>query len=267
MKKYDFGFIGCGNMGGAILGCIAENHPESAIAVYDLDDAKVKAFTDKHANVKAVCVDEMLNESAFVFLGLKPQVLPAFLASSVDKSASYDCVFVSMAAGTSIEKLEGFFADGVKIIRIMPNIPVSVGEGVILYSVNNAVSADETTFFTSKCACTGLVTPIDESKIDAASAISGCGPAFAYMFIEALADGGVQCGLTRAQSVQYAAQMLLGSAKNVLESGVHPDELKDRVCSPGGTTIAGVHALEENAFRFAASEAVIAAYEKTLKLK
>ena len=108
---------------------------------------------------------------------------------------------------------------------------------------------------------------IEERLIDAASAVSGCGPAFAYMFAEALADGGVACGLPRAQALKFAAGMLEGAAEMILESGKHPGELKDAVCSPGGTTIQGVRTLEENGFRGAVMDAVIAAYEKTLKLK
>ena len=112
----------------------------------------------------------------------------------------------------------------------------------------------------------GLVDEIDEKLIDAASCVSGCGPAFAYLFMEALADGGVACGLPREQALRYAAQMVAGSAEMVLQSGRHPGQLKDAVCSPGGTTIQGVRALEANGFRSAAMEAVLAAYEKTLKL-
>lgn len=264
--KYDYGFIGCGNMGGAILSCIAQKHPESAILAFDVDMQKSLAFSEKYSNVKAGSLDDALSDCGYVFLGLKPQVLPSFLEKNIDSGKKYECTFVSMAAGTSIEKIASYFAQGVKIIRIMPNIPVSVGQGVVLYCGNSAVSCEEMEIFGDIMTCTGLVCPIEESKIDAGSAVSGCGPAFAYMFIEALADGGVQCGLTRDQAMRFAAQMLLGSAKQVLETGIHPGELKDRVCSPGGTTIAGVHALEENSFRYAASQAVIAAYEKTLGL-
>jgi len=265
---YDFGFIGCGNMGGAILTALAENRKDLSIAVYDICTEKAEGFADRYENVTAATTSQIFADCRYIFLGLKPQVLPAFLKENSSAIALSQAVLISMAAGTSVEKIEGCLdSRGSKIIRIMPNIPVSVNEGVILFAVNGNVTAEEKDYFSTTLSCTGLVDEIDEAKIDAASAISGCGPAFAYMFIEALADGGVQCGLTRQQSIQYAAQMLLGSAKNVLETGIHPDELKDRVCSPGGTTIAGVHSLEQNAFRYAASQAVIEAYEKTLKLK
>ena len=121
--------------------------------------------------------------------------------------------------------------------------------------------------FAALIAPAGLVDPTPEELIDAASAVSGCGPAFAYLFIEALADGGVACGLPRDKAVAYAAQMAVGAARMVLESGKHPGALKDAVCSPGGTTIQGVRKLEEAGFRGAVMNAVIAAYEKTLELK
>ena len=126
---------------------------------------------------------------------------------------------------------------------------------------------DELDSFAALIAPAGLVDLVSEGSIDAASAVSGCGPAFVYLMIEALADGGVACGLPRAKAQAYAAQMVEGAARMVLESGQHPGELKDAVCSPGGTTIQGVRTLEERGFRAAAMDAVIAAYEKTADLK
>ena len=151
------------------------------------------------------------------------------------------------------------------VIRMMPNTPAAVGAGVVQYC-GRLVTVEELDDFAALIAPAGLVDPVSEGLIDAASAVSGCGPAFAYLFLEALADGGVACGLPRDKAVAYAAQMLEGSARMVLESGKHPGALKDAVCSPGGTTIQGVRALEERGFRAAAMDAVIAAYEKTLKL-
>ena len=131
---------------------------------------------------------------------------------------------------------------------------------------NANVTAQELADFEAMMENSGVVDRIDEKLIDAASAVSGCGPAYAYMFIEALADGGVKCGLPRAKAIRYAAQVLLGSAEMVLQSGKHPELLKDEVCSPGGSTIAGVAALEAHGFRSACIDAVDAAYEKTKKL-
>jgi pyrroline-5-carboxylate reductase len=149
----------------------------------------------------------------------------------------------------------------------MPNTPVSVGEGMILYATGETVTKAEEAELLDALAGAGRLSPLPEYLIDAGSAVSGCGPAFVDLFIEALADGGVACGLPRKQAVEFAAQMVAGSARLVLESGQHPGALKDAVCSPGGTTIQGVRALENAGFRGAVIEAVIAAYEKNQDLK
>jgi len=152
------------------------------------------------------------------------------------------------------------------VIRIMPNTPVAVGCGVIQYDATGNVSAQSVETFCAAMAHAGLVDHLPEHLIDAGSAVSGCGPAFADLFLEALADGGVACGLPRAKAQLYAAQMLQGAAKLALESGKHPGELKDAVCSPGGSTIAGVRALEEHGFRGACMQAVEAAFRRTKEL-
>jgi pyrroline-5-carboxylate reductase len=149
----------------------------------------------------------------------------------------------------------------------MPNTPVAVGQGMILYTATADVSSEQMKAFLTMLSAAGRLCAIDEARIDAASAVSGCGPAFVYLFIEALADGGVECGLPRAQALELAAQTALGAAQMVLATGRHPGDLKDAVCSPGGTTIAGVHALEDGAFRATAMGAVNAAYQRTLELK
>ena len=147
----------------------------------------------------------------------------------------------------------------------MPNTPAAIGEGMILYCAEG-VEPEEKTAFVDVMQAAGSFDELSESLIDAGSAVSGCGPAFVYPFIEAMADGAVACGLPRAKAQLYAAQTLVGAARLVLESGDHPGALKDAVCSPGGSTIQGVRALEQNGFRSAVMEAVIAAYEKTVAL-
>jgi pyrroline-5-carboxylate reductase len=148
----------------------------------------------------------------------------------------------------------------------MPNTPVSVGEGTVLYTANSEVTDGEIADFKAAMKFAGVLDEIPEKLIDAASAVSGCGPAFVFMFIESLADGAVACGLPRDKALVYAEQTVLGAARLALESGKHPGELKDAVCSPGGSTIEGVRTLEEGAFRASAVDAVIAAYEKTKTL-
>ena len=148
----------------------------------------------------------------------------------------------------------------------MPNTAAAVGEGVILYCANENVTEEELSQVAAALSPAGLVDKIEESKIDAAAALSGCGPAFVDLFVEALADGAVSCGLSRDKAVLYAARTVSGAAKTVYATGRNPAELKDAVCSPGGTTIQGVRALEKGGFRSATMEAVIAAYNKTKDL-
>ncbi len=257
------GFIGAGNMGSALARAAAKSDAE--VYIYDKDEKKAVALSEE------IGASFMLNTDIaagcdYIFLAVKPNIIPLAMkeleeALSKNKTAT----IVSMAAGVAIEKIAGAGKD-YPIIRIMPNTPASVGEGLILWCRNSLVS-DATLFgFLVAMRAAGVLMEIEESKIDAASAVSGCGPAFAYMFIEALADGGVEAGLPRAMAQTLAAQTILGAAKMVLESGKHPGELKDAVCSPGGSTIAGVAALEDGAFRATAASAVRASYEKTLKL-
>ena len=154
---------------------------------------------------------------------------------------------------------------GYPIIRMMPNTPVALGDGMIQYCSDD-VEPEKMAEWLTAMAPAGRLDAVPESLIDAASAVSGCGPAWAYQFIEALADGGVAAGLPRAKAQEYAAQMVLGSAKLVLESGQHPGALKDAVCSPGGSTIQGVRVLEEHGLRGAVMDAVLAAYDKTKEM-
>ena len=255
-------------MGGALAQAVAKTVPTDQIALCDSNAAKTKELAEQCGAV-SVLLQELATESRFIFLGVKPQgfealfdTLRPILTARTDRF-----VLITMAAGLSLDAVAKMSGAQVPIIRIMPNTPVSVGEGMILYAVNEAVTEKDLEQFLAALSKAGKLDAIAEDKIDAASALSGCGPAFVYLFAEALADGAVECGLTRDKANLYAAQTLLGAATLLLESGKHPGELKDAVCSPGGTTIAGVHALEESAFRSASMNAVTAAYEKTLKLK
>ena len=260
------GFIGAGNMGSALIKAAKKTH-SAEIYIYDKDEARAKSLAE---NIGAYyeSSDKIAGECDFIFLAVKPNIIASVAKelSPILKSRSGYTV-VSMAAGVSIEKLEECFeGTDAPIIRIMPNTPASVGKGVTLWCKNKRVSCDAVSSFEKIMSESGLVDEIPEKLIDAASAVSGCGPAFVYMFIEAIADGAVECGLPRDKALLYASETLIGAAEMVKADGRHPEELKDAVCSPGGSTIAGVHALEEGAFRAAASNAVIAAYKKTLTL-
>ena len=167
--------------------------------------------------------------------------------------------------GVSLSSVAGKLGQA-PLIRIMPNTPVSVGKGSILYVPANTVTEEQEKDFLSMMQKAGELHKLPERLIDAGSALSGCGPAYVFLFLEALADGGVACGLSRADARRLAAETVLGSASLALASGSSPAELKDAVCSPAGSTIAGVAALEEGGFRAAAMRAVTEAYRRTLEL-
>ena len=255
------GFIGCGNMGGA-LAAAAAKYKDAEIRLFDKDEDKAKALAERIGGI--VCDIDGVCACELVFLGVKPNIIPIVADEIAKKVAASGATVISMAASVSLAKLAVMLGD-LPIIRIMPNTPAEVGYGMILYTANEKGTGTVPLFLESMAAA-GKFDAIDERLIDAASAISGCGPAFVYMFIEALADGGVMSGLPRDKAMLYAAETLIGAAEVVKQTGRHPGALKDAVCSPGGSTIEGVKALEDGKMRGTVSGAVVASYEKTLKL-
>lgn len=262
-----YGFIGAGNMGGALAKAVAKSVAPEAITLADAFKEKAEELAAK-LGAKADTTEAVAKKCHFIFLGVKPQVMASMLSDIAPILAARKdgFVLVSMAAGVSIADIQKMAGNNYPVIRIMPNIPASVGEGVILFDVSKVVTKDEIETFQTVMAGAGVVDQLPEKLIDAASALSGCGPAFVSLFIEALADGAVACGLPRDKAMLYAAATTKGTAAMILESGMHPGQLKDAVCSPGGTTIAGVKALEEGTFRGATMDAVAKAYKRTLEL-
>ena len=255
------GFIGCGNIGGA-LAAAAAKYKDAEIRLFDKDEDKAKSLAERIGGI--VCDIDGVCACELVFLGVKPNIIPIVADEIAKKVAASGATVISMAAGIPLAKLAVMLGD-LPIIRIMPNTPAEVGYGMILYTANEK-GAGTVPLFLESMAAAGKFDAIDERLIDAASAISGCGPAFVYMFIEALADGGVMSGLPRDKAMLYAAETLIGAAEVVKQTGRHPGALKDAVCSPGGSTIEGVKALEDGKMRGTVSGAVVASYEKTLKL-
>ncbi len=258
------GFIGCGNMGGALARAVSRVST-TKVYIYDYNEEKAAAFA-KEISAEVSTAKDIASSCDFIFLGVKPNVLPAVLEGIKESlSGNKGGTLVSMAAGVSLESI-GALTKDFPVIRIMPNTPVAVGSGMISFCKNTSVTGEAAEDFKAIMEKAGSLLEIDEKLIDAATAVAGCGPAFVYMFAEALADGGVQCGLPRDKALSMAAKTLKGAAEMILETGKHPGQLKDDVCSPGGSTIEGVHALEEGSFRADVSGAVIAAYNKTKKL-
>lgn len=261
------GFIGAGNMGGALARAAAKAVDPQSIFLADHAVEKAEALAAELRCNTCTTVDAAQN-CDYIFLGVKPQVMGAMLSDIAPVLAARKSgfVLVSMAAGICISDIRKMAGDDYPVIRIMPNIPVSVGSGMILFDTTNNVTEDAKQTFLNMMTHAGVLDQLPEKLIDAGSALSGCGPAFVCLFAEALADGAVACGLTRAQAMTYAAQTLKGTADMLLQTGIHPGELKDAVCSPGGSTIAGVNALEQNGLRAATAEAVVSAYQRTLEL-
>lgn len=267
-------FIGAGNMGSAIIrGACRAGSPET-VCIFDPAAAVMDALSRETGCRTAESAETAIQDADFVFLCVKPQILPQVvrtllpgLKARADRGEAF--TVVSIAAGVQVSAIEELLAEGgvcVPVIRIMPNLCANVGAAVMLVAPGQGVSAQIQERLKELIAPCGLVEIVDEHTLDLGTAISGCAPAFVYMFIEALADGGVQIGLPRAKAQLYAAQTVLGGARMVLSAGQHPGALKDAVCSPGGSTIAGVAELEKRGFRAAAAQAVVSACNRTLEL-
>ena len=255
------GFIGTGNMGGALARAAAKSPLCTSLLLANRSPEKAKKLAEE---LGASLTDNRgaAAEAEVLFLGVKPQGLDQMVEGIRDVLAARGrCLTVSMVAGKTVAELEELLG-GQPVVRILPNIPVAVGEGVTLLCASGKVTEEEKELVRSLLAPSGMVAELSEDLMDAASGVTGCGPAFAAMFVDALADGAVACGLPRAEAIAFAAQMLAGTARTLLCSGEHPDALRDRVCSPGGSTIQGVRKLEEGAFRAAVMNAVIATCEK-----
>ena len=263
-----YGFIGCGNMGGAVARAVCRGVGPENVVLANRTPAKAEALAEA-LGCRAATNDVVAQDCDVIFLGVKPQMMADMLDELTPtleaRAESRPFVLVTMAAGLSMQQIRQMAGSGYPIIRMMPNTPVALGDGMIQYCSDD-VEPEKMAEWLTAMAPAGRLDAVPESLIDAASAVSGCGPAWAYQFIEALADGGVACGLPRAKAQEYAAQMVLGSAKLVLESGQHPGALKDAVCSPGGSTIQGVRVLEEKGLRGAVMDAVIASYNKTKEM-
>ena len=257
-----YGFIGCGNMGGAIAKALARVTTDFAIT-----DRSGKAIA-LAAEIPCgyLSTEEIARQCDRIFLGVKPHMMKGVLAPLQPILMEKKPLLITMAAGLTMQQIEEFADCEIPVIRIMPNTPVAIGKGVIQYCCNDLVTPEVLNDFLLDLRHAGVLDELEERLIDAGSAISGSGPAYVYLFIEALADGAVACGIPRAKALEYAAATVIGAGEMVLATGQHPGALKDAVCSPGGSTIAGIRALENHGFRAAAMDAVIATYNRNKEL-
>lgn len=246
----NIGFIGCGNMAQAIIGGIikARYVSNESIIASNPSNGKLQLVKDKHNIITTLNNIEAAKFADIIVLSVKPNKYESVIEEIKD-FIKPNAVIVSIAAGISINFVERAFGKTIKLVRVMPNTPALVGEGMSALSFNAYVSLEEKLEVIKIFESFGKAETLDESLMDAVPAISGSSPAYVFMFIEALADGAVLSGIPRDKAYKMAAQSVLGAAKMVLETGKHPGELKDNVCSPGGTTIEAVYTLENNNFR------------------
>lgn len=265
MSTHKIGFIGCGNMGGALIKAVAANIDGKNVAVYDTDAAKAEKM-QKDYGVQAVALNELVSQAEFVVLGVKPQVMEAAIAPIAEILQNRtDVTVVTMAAGLSMKTVLGYIGKDLPIIRIMPNTPVSLGLGTVLYCTQG-ISKDKEVNFAELFCKAGELHPVTEAELDAGGALSGCGPAFVYAFAEALTEGATECGVPQEKAAAWTAQTLVGAAQ-MLKTHGDPASLRKAVCSPGGTTLAGLAAMQEQGFHDAVKAAIHAAYKRTMELK
>lgn len=261
------GFIGLGNMARAIIGGMLREGIASREDI--LGSAKTQRTLDAVREEYGIGVElsnKKVAEAADVLLlAVKPQFLEGVIGEIRD-AVKEDALVISIAAGKTLDWLAEAFGRPIGLVRCMPNTPALVGEGCTGVCANDGVTEEELAYSLRLMGSFGRASLVEERLMDAVGAVSGSSPAYVFMFIEAMADAAVAAGMPRTQAYEFAAQAVCGSAKLVLETGKHPGELKDMVCSPGGTTIEGVRVLEKAGFRGAVTDALLATVEKSRKL-
>jgi pyrroline-5-carboxylate reductase len=251
------GFIGCGNMGQAMIGGIVKANIVNPgnIIVSDLNEKSLNEAKEKYGIKTTTNSNEAAKVSDILILSVKPDLYPIIIKGIKDVVKD-NVVIVTIAAGKSIENTEEMFGRKLKVVRVMPNTPALVGEGMSALCPNEVVTKEETKEITDIFNSFGKSEIVGEKLMDVVTSVSGSSPAYVYMFIEAMADAAVLDGMPRNQAYKFAAQAVLGAAKMVLETDMHPGALKDMVCSPGGTTIEAVATLEEKGLRNAVISAM-----------
>ncbi len=260
------GIIGCGKMGSALLkGAVsAEAVVPADVAVFDQYKLAADALAEASGAKAVDSNSEVVGFADAILLCVKPQDMLSMLSELGEECAGK--LFISIAAGVTIPALEDALDPGARVIRVMPNTPALVGMGAAAFALGAAASEEDSAFATKMLSSVGTVTEVPEKLLDAVTGLSGSGPAYIYTIIEALSDGGVLCGLPKDKAVQLAAQTVAGAAKMVLYTGEHPAALRDQVTSPGGTTIAGLQALESGNLRATLIKAVEKATQRSKEL-
>lgn len=258
-------FLGAGAMGEALMRGLLEAQvlAPNQISAFDPATTRLHELASRLA-IRALDDPVQVGQSQAILLAVKPQVLASALEPLRELEASH--TIISIAAGVTTGAIEACFSNDVPVVRVMPNTPALVNRAASAIAPGRFARPEHLDIARAIFGSVGLVVDASEKDLDAVTGLSGSGPAYVFAFIEALADGGVRAGLSREVALKLAAQTVMGSAQMVLETGRHPGELKDMVASPGGTTIAGLHALEQKAFRGTVMDAVLAAAQKSREL-
>lgn len=266
MDNKKIGFIGAGNMAEAFVKGMLKAAGPLDLAVSDLNTLRLDVFRNQYG-VEAVTKDnrKVVEYADVIILAVKPQIIPAILDEVADLVSS-DKLIVSIAAGVTTATIENHLPDGTKVVRVMPNTPALVGLGAFGICKGNNATSENVEIVETMMNTVGISVVVGEDRMDAITGLSGSGPAYVYTFIDALADAGVNMGLTRVNAVKLAAQTVMGAAVMVLETGIHPMQLKDNVTTPAGTTICALHELDKGAFKSTVMSAVEAATKKAEKL-
>lgn len=256
------GFIGAGNMGEAYISSLSDKD----ISFYEIEEER-REYIEKNYNAKPYTnIEELVKNVDYIILAIKPQIFSTIL-NVLSKLDLEDKIIVSIAAGVTIAKIEKTLKkEEIKIVRVMPNTPALIKKGVSGVSFNNEILPEEKEFIIEILKTTGNVIEIPEKQMDILTAISGSGPAYVFLLINALADGGVKLGMSKKIAMELAIDTFIGSAELIKQTGKHPEVLKDMVTSPGGTTAAGLFALEKNGVRKSLIETVEATYNKAKEL-
>jgi len=260
------GFIGAGNMGEAILRGVLKANMLSPhnVYIYDTNSQKVKALQAELGVLTAQSSFAMIAACDIILLAVKPFICQSVLEEC--KNAFADKAIISIVTGWDRERLAAFLPESTRILRVMPNTPCMVGEGMAALDMDHSLTDEELLFAQEIFNSIGQAVMVPSNLMDAVTGVSGSGPAYVYMFIEAMADAGVKAGFSRELAYRFAAQTVVGAGKMVLNSGKHPGELKDAVCSPRGTTIEAVSCLEHGGFRAAVMDAVDASVKKAQEI-
>ena len=258
------GFIGCGNMGSSMVGGLIKSGflKSEEIIVSTKTEASSKKLRDEFKVATTLDSKTVAKESETIILAVKPNMYKS-VVEEIKSELTEDKLIITIAAGISIENMEEWLGDDLKIIRTMPNTPALVGQAMSAVCPNKNVSEEELKYCINIFESFGECEVLEEKYFDGFIAVAGSSPAYVFMFIEAMADGAVKLGIPRAKAYKMAAQSVLGSAKMVLETGKHPGELKDMVCSPAGTTIDAVVEIEKLGFRNSVIQAMDKCAEKS----